>query len=378
MKKGELINEVSKVVKTKEDARAAVDGVLSSINKALEKDDALVARRAHLERMASNGTIHMKLGDVVRMRIEEIELQHNMLYAVQTEAYLQKAIAAWGKDPSIFDINRDMIQRLLNTEARRLKKAGKDNYAANRLRKALHALFQWTIDRYDLVDQKNPVARTKKFPITERVKYVPEQWELDMVEQNLNAEQRLLFLFLLQTGCRLGEALNLKVKDLDFDKRLVTLWSRKSKGTNLVYRSVPMPLIVDEFKLPSSPNARIFKTWSSHPVFLDKTIQRVNAENATVALSNWKETWKTKMMTRFNWHNLRHRTCSRWLKDNMPIDEVMHRLGHKNLAETMAYAQLLGYSQCTFMESQVKRSIVGILKSTRNARKPRKKVDLTS
>ena len=352
MKKGDLINEVSKVVKTKKDAQATEDYVLPSITKALEKGDALVSRSAHLERMASNGTIRMKLGDVVRMRIEEIELQHTMLYAVQTEAYLQKAIDAWGKDLSIFDINRDMIQRLLNSEANRLKRAGKDNYAANRLRTALHALFQWAIDRYDLVDQRNPVARTKKFPITERVKYVPEQWELDMVEQNLNTKERLLFLFVLQTGCRLGEALNLKVKDLDFDKRLVTLWSRKSKATNLVFRRVPMPLIVDEFKLPSSHNALIFKTWSSHPVFLDKTIQRVNEKNATGVLSNWQETWKTKMMTRFNWHNLRHRACSQWLKDNMPIYKVMHRLGHKKPAVTMVYAQLLGFSHFTLMGSQ--------------------------
>ena len=352
MKKGDLINEVSKEEKTKKDAQAAVDRVLPSIAKAMEKGDPRVSRRGHLERMASNSTIRMTLGDVVRMRIEEIESQHTRLYAVQTEAYLQKAIDAWGKDLSIFDINRDMIQRLLNSEASRLKRAGKDNYAANRLRTALHALFKWAIDRYDLVDQRNPVERTKKFPITERVKYVPEQWELDMVEQNLNAKQRLLFLFVLQTGCRLGEALNLKVKDLDFDKRLVTLWSRKSKGTNLVYRRVPMPLIVDEFKLPSSHNTRIFKTWSSHPAFLDKTIQRVNEKNATGALSDWQKTWKTKLMTRFNWHNLRHRACSQWLKDNMPISEVMHRLGHQKLAVTMAYAQLLGYSHFTLMGSQ--------------------------
>ena len=41
MNKGDLINEVSKVVKTKKDAQAAVDCVLSSITKALEKGDAV-------------------------------------------------------------------------------------------------------------------------------------------------------------------------------------------------------------------------------------------------------------------------------------------------------------------------------------------------
>ena len=39
MNKGDLINEVSKVVKTKKDAHAVVDCVLSSITKALEKGD---------------------------------------------------------------------------------------------------------------------------------------------------------------------------------------------------------------------------------------------------------------------------------------------------------------------------------------------------
>ena len=41
MNKGDLINEVSKVVKTKKDAQAAVDCVLSSITKALEKGEAV-------------------------------------------------------------------------------------------------------------------------------------------------------------------------------------------------------------------------------------------------------------------------------------------------------------------------------------------------
>ena len=41
MNKGDLTNEVSKVVKTKKDAQAAVDCVLSSITKALEKGDAV-------------------------------------------------------------------------------------------------------------------------------------------------------------------------------------------------------------------------------------------------------------------------------------------------------------------------------------------------
>jgi len=41
MNKGDLVNEVSKVVKTTKEARAAVDCVLSSITKALRKGDSV-------------------------------------------------------------------------------------------------------------------------------------------------------------------------------------------------------------------------------------------------------------------------------------------------------------------------------------------------
>ena len=41
MNKSDLIDEVSKVLKTKKDAQAAVDAVLSTITKALEKGDAV-------------------------------------------------------------------------------------------------------------------------------------------------------------------------------------------------------------------------------------------------------------------------------------------------------------------------------------------------
>ena len=41
MNKGDLVNEVAKVVGTKKDAQAAVDCVFSSITKALKKGDAV-------------------------------------------------------------------------------------------------------------------------------------------------------------------------------------------------------------------------------------------------------------------------------------------------------------------------------------------------
>jgi integrase len=319
--------------------------------KYLNEGECLVARRQHLERLATKGTHHMKLGDCVRQRIEDIEVRYSQRYAVQSEAFLQIAIDRFGADIPLFDISRDQIQSLLNSEALRLKKAARDNYSVNQLRSCLHSLYQWAIDRWEL-QVPNPVTKIRKYPIQEKTKYIPEEWELELIEKNLNPKQRLLFLFCLQTGARIGECLNLRAKDLDFEKRLVTLWSRKAKGSSLIYRKVPMPLIMDEVRVPKSPNARIFKTWSSHPLFLRNAILRINKERAEAPdMTHWTPTWtKPKLITYFSWHNLRHACVSRLLTQGVPIYEVMVRVGHKNVMVTMAYAQLLGFTKFTLIE----------------------------
>ena len=46
MNKGDLVNEVAKVVSTKKEAQTAVDCVFSSITKALKKGDTSVAKRS--------------------------------------------------------------------------------------------------------------------------------------------------------------------------------------------------------------------------------------------------------------------------------------------------------------------------------------------
>jgi integrase len=320
--------------------------------KYLNEADALVARREHLERLATRGSHRMLLGDCIRQRIQDLELRHNnQRHTVQVEVQLQKFEDHFGANRELFDISRSEIQDLLDKEALRLKKEGCDNYSVNRLRTNLHALYQWAIDRWDL-HARNPVSKIKKYPIEEKTKHIPQEWELELIEKKLQPKQRLLFLFVLQCGCRIGEALGLRAKDLDFEKRLVTLWSRKSKDNSLIYRKIPMPLVCDDIKISKNGNSRIFKSWKGTPAFLLKTIDRVNKKLDEVPdMSHWSPTWgKLKPITRFNWHNLRHACVSRMLTQGMPIYEVMVRVGHKNVMTTMAYAQLLGFTKFNLVD----------------------------
>lgn len=314
--------------------------------KYLNEAECLVARREHLERLASRGTHYMKLGDCIRQRIRDLELRHTQRHADQVGAQLQKLEDRFGADRELFDISRVEIQDLLDREALRLRKAGSDSWMANRLRTDAHALFQWAIDRYELTKAHNPVSKIQRYPLTKvSPKYIPKEWELDLIENSLNPKQRLLFLFCRHTGARIGECLRLRAKDCDFDKRMLTLFSRKSKGQSLIARKIPMPLMIDKLRIPKNPNTRIFKSWSRHPSFLLKTIDRINAERAKAPdLTHWTPTWKKpKLITRFNWHSLRHAFTGKLLSEGHSIYNVMRRLGHSNVLMTMHYARSLGF-----------------------------------
>ena len=184
----------------------------------MSEADALVARRSHLETLATRGSCQMKLGDCIRQRIRDLELRHdNQRHSSQVEAQLQRFEDHFGANRELFDISRVEIQDLLDRDALRLKKQGYDNYSVNRFTTNIHALYEWAIDRWD-IHVPNPVSKIKKYPIKEKTKHIPEEWELELIEESLNPKQRDLFLFVLQTGCRVGEALNLRAKDLDFEK----------------------------------------------------------------------------------------------------------------------------------------------------------------
>lgn len=219
----------------------------------------------------------------------------------------------------------DPENRLLMEEAERLLDAGKTYHKANAMLKSLKALFNYGIDVLDLTI-KNPCQKAKFYPIEHNLKKIPTDKEIADVRGKLNQEQRLLFDFVDETGCRIMEAIRLTHKDLE--NNLVILYTRKAKNSNLTPRIIPRPeCLKGEFL------GIIFKEWNTYPRFLEELAD------------GW------------NWHNLRHRRASIWAASNMPIFEIMSRLGHNNMVTTMRYLQLLGFSK---LSPDLRQSIGGM------------------
>lgn len=134
-----------------------------------------------------------------------------------------------------------------------------------------------------------------------------------------------LFLFLLETGMRLNEALNLRQGDIDIAQATVTVRSEISKtGKPRI-----LPLNARAFHvLQRYPSG--FVTWSGK-VFLKEHEARFIWERYRAYTENLED-------KQFTIHCLRHTYASKMLKSGVELLKVSRLLGHRSLASTERYS----------------------------------------
>lgn len=250
-------------------------------------------------------------------RLDYLQAKKSNDYYKENQRHFKKALDVWG-NLAIEKVTRKMVSDLLLKEAMRLKKQGKTNHKVNSMLRNLKAAFNHGIKTYDLT-LRNPCVNVEFFSIDVNLKYIPSDEEIKIARDLLSPVQRLLFDFVEQTGCRIMEAIRFKYSDIDGN--LITLYTRKSKNSNLTPRRIPCPDCIKGM----TGQGKVFTEWNAYPRFL---------EDALVEHGN-----------KWNWHSLRHRRASLWANNGMTTFEIMSRLGHSNMSTTMRYLQLLGFSR---------------------------------
>lgn len=247
-------------------------------------------------------------------RLKFLEIKYSPKHRKESAYYLGLFLDYSG-DIDIREINYKLIDDFLLDYSENLIKKGFDNYQANSALKTIKALINYTITRQDLTI-KNPCNKIKPFPVNKSFKYIPSDDEIELLRTRLNDRQKLLFDFVLESGCRINEALNLCFEDIKED--YLILYTKKSRNSNKTPRKVPIPKCL----IGLNGSGKVFPDWTELPKFLDKTLRR-----------NKMKIW--------GWHNLRHRYASLLSKSGEPLFSIMSKLGHSNLSTTQGYLQSL-------------------------------------
>ncbi len=113
------------------------------------------------------------------------------------------------------------------------------NHNYNVHRKELSALFAFAVKSLKILDH-SPCWDLEKLPEEAKKKIIPTQEEFLRILAAAGPDERPLLVILTHTLARIDEILRLRWEDVNFEKRIVTLWTRKRRGGNMEPRDIPM------------------------------------------------------------------------------------------------------------------------------------------
>lgn len=198
----------------------------------------------------------------------------------------------------------------------------------NRHRKALCALFAWAFKRG--LREVNPCIYVDNMPHQAAQRHIPSQEEMAKIILAAG-EQRPFFLALFGLAARLGEINNLRWEDVNFERRQVTLWTRKGDGTPRAQVKHMTPELYAELMRLWSKRAGtwVFPNPETGEPYRNRRKQILNA-------------CRLAGVPYYSWHCIRHHVASLLAdthKESLPT--IQKILGHQNVTTTARYIQSL-------------------------------------
>lgn len=149
-----------------------------------------------------------------------------------------------------------------------------------------------------------------------------------------------MFTFMYDTGCRIGEELNIKVKDLYLyvDRPYVIVNGKGDKKRPLILSEKTVEIIRIYIKMffGNNPNPEGFLFYSTHGgIFRQVSVDAVN--NRLYIISEKANKKCTEVPIHMHCHQIRHSAASHWLQDEINIAQISRYLGHESLDTTRIY-----------------------------------------
>jgi site-specific recombinase XerD len=170
-----------------------------------------------------------------------------------------------------------------------------------------------------------PVSGSKALPV------VFSQPEIKLILKTPGLlKHRVLFAVIYDCGLRISEAINLKISDIDFDRKQVHVRQSKHKKDRYVPVSPLTIKGIGQYLETSNP-----KIWLSNGKVRGKPISREGIRHAFRGCIK-----KTGISKKVCVHTLRHSYATHLLEMGLDIVSVKNQMGHVDIATTMMYLHI--------------------------------------
>lgn len=237
---------------------------------------------------------------------------------------------------------REILERFINDIEKPIKEITTDeirhyltNYKEQRgcsltsidnIRRVFSSFFKWLEDEDYIV--KSPIRRIHKIKTLKQVKEPFTDEEIEkMREACKNIRDLAIIEILYSTGIRVGELINLNIKDMNFAERSCIVLGKGNKQRE-VYFDVKTKMHIQEYlKTRDDDNPALF-------VSKNKPHQRLTSATIEFFI---RELGRSLNIEKAHPHKLRRSFATLAIDKGMPIEEVQKLLGHIKIETTMQY-----------------------------------------
>ena len=194
----------------------------------------------------------------------------------------------------------------------------------------LRAFFGWLLTEEKI--KKNPMLKIRSLKLDKKnARQALSAEELERLRDACQGyREKALVEFLVSTGCRLSEAAQLVVEDLDFTERTVLVRGKGDKD-RLVYFSIRARLMLQEYiKKRKGGDGLFVSSKTPYQPLKPRAIQRI-----IHAISE-----RAGLAGRVHPHLLRHTFATQALNSGMDVTVIQRLLGHEDIATTQIYATM--------------------------------------
>ena len=186
------------------------------------------------------------------------------------------------------------------------------------------AYFNW-LQREGLI-QSNPTANLGAIKAPKRMKHIYTEVDIEKLKMACKTiRDKAIICFLLSTGCRITEMIQLNRSDIDLSKLECRVIGKGDKE-RIVYMDPIAGMLLEEY-LKS-------RTDDMPALFIGKGTNRLTPAGVRFMLNKVAD---EAGVVHVHPHKFRRTLATSLIRHGMPIQEVAHILGHEKLDTTMKY-----------------------------------------
>jgi integrase len=260
--------------------------------------------------------INMDFLKLCEKKLEDIELKRSTGHFKENRTIFRKLVERWGSKK---EINRNDVEEYINEVAAESKPK------ANKYLRRIKSLFNFGVERGWTSD--NPAVLLKSFPVDKKKKYIPPKADILKILKIAKGVDRAYLMLIIHTLARVREINYLKWEDVH--EGYLTLWTRKSRNSNLVPRDIPLNKVLKGVlkKIPKKGAYVFINPRTKNPYdYRDKFL-------ATLC--------RKAEVKPFTYHNLRHFGASMLASNGAGLGDIQGILGHSQVSTTDGYIQSL-------------------------------------